>query len=88
MEGDGVLKSTAGETETGLVSDAKGEKGEGEGRANMSWNRILAKSRALDGSERSIIVSILGMNGWLVGWLVFKANQVGGARRTQDAAVV
>ena len=84
MEGDGVLKSTAGETETGLVSDAKGEKGEGEGRANMSWNRILAKSRALDGSERSIIVSILGINGWLV----FKANQVGGARRTQDAAVV
>ena len=84
MEGDGVLKSTAGETETGLVSDAKGEKGEGEGRANMSWNRILAKSRALDGSERSIIVSILGINGWLV----FKANQVGRARRTQDAAVV
>ena len=34
MEGDGVLKSTAGETETGLVSDAKGEKGEGGGKVN------------------------------------------------------
>ena len=84
MEGDGVFESTAGETGIGLVSDANAERGRGKGGANMSWNRILPKSRALEESERSIIVSILGINGWLV----FKANQVGRARRTQDAAVV
>ena len=44
----------------------------------MSWNRIFARSRALDGSDRSIIVSILETKG------SFAEAQLEGARVDSD----